>query len=140
MDVEETGMQMRLVGALVVLAGLVVLSGGGCATSAEVTGHSAIATARFAIQTAENKQAERYAPEQLADAYKKLELAEARVGDGLPNAATRLADRATADAQLASAMADRAQAADQLAGAKKVKKDASKLREETTQAAEERAR
>jgi hypothetical protein len=131
---------MRLVAALVALAGLVAVSGGGCATSAEVGGHSAIATARYAIRTAENKQAERYAPEQLADAYRKVELAEQRVSDGMPSAATRLAERATADAQMASAISDRAQAAEQLAEAKKVKSDAKKLREDTTQAAEERAR
>ena len=133
-------MQTRLVAALASLALLAVGSGGGCATRAEVSGHSAIATARYAIRTAENKQAERYAPEQLADAYRKVELAEKRVSDGLPSAATRLAEQATVDAQLASAISDRAHAAEQLAEAKKVKKDAGRLRKETTQAAEERAR
>ena len=133
-------MELRLVGALVALAGLVVLSGGGCATSAEVTGHSAIATAKYAIRTAENKQAERYAPKQLASAYEKVALAEKNVKDGMPSAGTRAANEATVDAQLASAMADRAHAAEQLAEAQKVTKDAKQLREETTEAAEGRKR
>jgi hypothetical protein len=140
MDKKHRQMDARLVVALVALTGGVVFAGGGCATSAEVSGLSAIATAQYAIRAAENKQAERYAPEQISAAYEKLDLARARVSEGMPNAATQLAEEATVDAQLASAIAERAHAAAQLAEANKVKQDAQKLRRETTEAAEERAR
>ncbi len=124
----------------IALTGLAVLATAGCATQAQVSGRSAIATARYAIRDAEDRGAERFAPDEVQTARQKVFQAMRSANEGLAVTAQRLAEQATVDAQLASAISGRDAAREQLAEARRVGRDADALRTRTTDAAEERIR
>jgi hypothetical protein len=111
---------------------LVTLSG--CATRAKVSASNEIATAQFAIRDARASGADTYALE-------TLQKAEALVGEALDEDAAkaeRLAEKATAHAQLAATIAQRESARKQLMDAQRMEREADALRQRTTRAVEER--
>lgn len=90
-----------LLGVSMAAAGLLGLSG--CASGP--LPYKEIATAQFAVNEAEGAGASRYAPVNLRNARKKLEAAERAMEKGNYEKASRLAEQAIVDAQLAEAKA-----------------------------------
>lgn len=129
----------RGLGALL-LTGAIAALASGCATRADVSGQSAIATARYAIITAENAQAGQYAPDDLERARQKVAEAEKLVEYGEPNAARRSANEATAEAKLAAARSRQAVAEAALAEANRVRRENEALRSEAREAEREQQR
>lgn len=122
----------RWLGPAVLL--VVVLASGGCASRTKISASNEIATAMFAIRDARASGAETYALETLEAAEALVE--QAREIGGVEG--ERLAERATAYAQLAATTAARESARQQLADAQKMEREAGALRERTTDAVEER--
>jgi hypothetical protein len=107
-----------------------------CAGPTRVQAENQIATARYAIREAIDKDAGSYAPEELQVAVAKFEEARsAKAATGI-----RLAEQATVLARLASAVAVRESAVAQLAEAVRVQRQSETLRSETIQAVEETER
>lgn len=114
-----------------VVAMLAVVGLGACA-SPPPTSANEIATARFAIRDARANGAETYAAAELQQAIALLEQAR-----DLPvPEAERLAERATAHAQLATVIAARDGARRRLAEAQRISREAQALQERTTDAVE----
>jgi hypothetical protein len=107
-----------------------------CAGPARVQAGNQIATARYAIREAIDKDAGSYAPQELQAAVAKFEEAQSAKAD----AGIRLAEQATVLARLASAVAVRDSAVAQLAEAVRVQRQSETLRSETIQAVEETER
>jgi hypothetical protein len=120
----------------VMLVALGALAASACASRSTVAAKNNIATARFAIQDAELREAGLYAPEALREAREKLEEAKSVT----PDIAQRRAEEATVTARLSAVIADRETALAQLMEAKRVKSATRTLGQETREAVEERAR
>jgi len=121
-------------GAWLLMMGLAIVAFGGCATRANVSGQSAIATARYAIRDAENQTADQYSAVKLESAREKLEAAQKASKAAKPGEAMRLADEATVDAKLAAALARKAQAEAALIEANRVRRENEALRSEALDA------
>ena len=115
---------------------LVALAASACAGPMTVASTNQIAAAGFAIREAESNKAGLYAETELEIA--RAELEEARLATS--DVGLRLAEKATVNAQLASAIASREAARTQLAEAKRVQRESQETRIETTEAVEERSR
>jgi hypothetical protein len=122
--------------ALVALLAAAALVAVACASPMRVDAKNQIATARYAIYEAENREAQLYAPEEIALARAKLEEAQ----NAKLDVAGRLAQQATVNAQLAGAISARESARAQLAEARRVQRAAGTLRSETTEAVQETQR
>jgi hypothetical protein len=132
----ETPSHIRRIAKGSGLAGLllmVAMSLPGCATHSKVSASNEIATARYAIRDARASGAETYAFESLskADTF----LAEAQDLSG--HEAERMAEKATAYAQLASTVAQREAARKQLRDSQRMEQEAEALRVRTTNAVED---
>lgn len=121
---------VRLLGVLMIA--LMVLSG--CATRSKTSASNEIATAEFAIRDARASGAETHAFDSLqkADAF----LAEAQELNGWE--AKRMAEKATAYAQLATTVAQSEAARKQLRDSQRIEQEAEALRVRTTDAVKER--
>ncbi|MBW2423254.1 MAG: DUF4398 domain-containing protein [Deltaproteobacteria bacterium] len=129
---QRTRRATRWLGCAVLVAA--VAASGGCATRSKISASNEIATAMFAIRDARANGAETYALETLQKAEALVQQArEVGGSDG-----ERLAERATAYAQLAATVSARDTARQQLADAQKIEREAGALRERTTDAVEER--
>jgi hypothetical protein len=121
-------------GAVVgILAGTLLILPG-CATRSKVSASNEIATAMFAIRDARASGAETYSLDTLKQAESLVERARGTSGAE----AERLAEKAVAHAQLASAIAARESARKRLLDAQRMEREAGALRQRTTRAVEDR--
>ena len=125
----------KFTGALLAVTGCGLLVG--CSTPSTVTSRGFIANAGYAIRTAEERDAADFSPNELKAAHKKLAEAEQAFSANQKDRATRLAQQAVADAQLAEALAARAGAERDLAVAKRVEEENQALRREADRALRE---
>jgi len=125
----------RLSGALLAVAGFGLLTG--CATPTTVSSRGFIVNAGYAIRAAEERKADDFAPNELNSAREKLARAEQAFRANKKDRATRLAQEAVVDAQLAEALAAQASAERDLAEARRVAEENRALRREVDRAVRE---
>ena len=130
---ERTG--VKCAGVLIALAAGTLLAG--CARPSTVSSQGFIVNAGYAIRAAEERKAADHAPNELKDARGKLAEAEKAFSANQKDRATRLAQQAVADAQLARAFSARANAEEALADAKRVEEENQALRREADRALRE---
>lgn len=128
--------RIRGAGSILLLAGTFATATA-CTTSSGVTGYNAIAQARYALFDAEASEAERFAPDEVAEARSRLEAAEDAVRQSKPVHAARLARESAATARLATAIAQLEQAKLAAVEAAKVERDAGRLKAVTDSVVEE---
>jgi hypothetical protein len=126
---------MKFTGALLTVAGCALLAG--CARPSTVSSQGFIVNAGYAIRAAEERKAADHAPNELNDARTKLVEAEKSFSANQMDRATRLAQQAVADAQLAEAFSARVNAEEALADAKRVEEENQALRREADRALRE---
>ena len=131
----RTTFAMKFTGALLTVAGCALLAG--CARPSTVSSQGFIVNAGYAIRAAEERKAADRAPNELNDARTKLAEAEKAFSANQMDRATRLAQQAVADAQLAEAFSARVNAEEALADAKRVEEENQALRREADRALRE---